>query len=194
MTEPMWYSTGSGLLVPVGAVPLVDQIVADVAAQMAVPRVQDEPDEQRRWAEAHEDMLSHLNLLWYGRAPEGLDFCGCGNPEDVWRLIHSILALTPLHEDGHRQQVRELVGTDAAFHVVLYVMTSGDLLEHGGSVGGSWITPKGEWARWAIGLVADEWGWDTVDEMVSEFGLPHYHDVPQDEAGVCGPDCWTVPA
>lgn len=44
------------------------------------------------------------------------------------------------------------------------------------------------------GLVAEEWGWGNVDEMVDEFGLPHYNDVPKDEAGVCGPDCWKVPA
>ena len=153
-----------------------------------------EPDEMDEWAQAHKSLLEHLYLVADAQAPEGLGMCGCGRPGDVWMMIRGILALTPLYENGNWQKAQELIGTDGAFYLVLYSMDNAGLLEHGGSVGGSWITPKGAWVHWALDQVVERWGEEEADEVIGIVGRPHYgSDVPPDQQGECGPDCWSVP-
>lgn len=121
----------------------------------------------------HEDALQHLNQVFYME----LHQCGCGDPDETWNLIHEILSLAPFFEDGRHQQVHDLLGRSHGF--VLNVLTDAELLEHGGSVGGSWITDKG---RWLLEVI-DRVGLDALDEKVDLFGLPHDGDD-------CGPDCY----
>jgi hypothetical protein len=124
----------------------------------------------------HEDTLRHLNRLFY----TDLHQCGCGNPADTWELIHEVLSLAPFFEDQRWKQVEDILGR--AYDFVLGVLSDADLLEHGGSVGGSWITDKGRWLLQAIERV----GLDDLDEKVGLFGLPHF----ESDDGECGVDCW----
>ena len=52
------------------------------------------------------------------------------------------LELAPLYENENWRKVETLLG--AANEIVLYLLNSADLLEHGGAVGGSWSTDKGQ--------------------------------------------------
>lgn len=97
--------------------------------------------------------------VWF----DDLDFCGCGNPEIVLTRIRDVLRaianrsaawrgmpIMPLsnesdHSEYAKEQLAKTLGPDQALeYLMLYVLDAADLTEHGGSVGGSWLTPKGE--------------------------------------------------
>lgn len=72
-----------------------------------------------------------------GRSPllAVLDFCGCGNAEEVGAYLLETLEMCdrqewPPYEDGHRM-------------LALYVLDAADLLEHGTTIRCSWLTEKG---------------------------------------------------
>lgn len=125
-----------------------------------------------------EDILQHLFKLFY----DDMNFCGCGSPEDAYELVHDLLKWTPFYENEHWRVAQEFVGSRGAWHIVLYVMTYGGLITHGGSVGGSWITNKGRWAVWALNHI----GVDGLSEKIDEVGLPHHGDD-------CIADCYQIP-
>lgn len=122
------------------------------------------------WEAEHvsDDDREHLSRLIHGE----LDLCGCGNPEDAYNLIRDILALAPFYD--HPQKVRDLIGNAGAHHIVLSLLNHARLIEHGGGIGGSWITPKG---KHYLGLM-QRYEYDDLDEA----GLPH-------EGGDCPPQC-----
>lgn len=91
-------------------------------------------------------------LRWY----EELKFCGCGCPEEVQQYIASILRAHKERSDSSwaKNNIREAINKpEMAELFILYTLDAMDLLEHGGSVGGSWLTKKGE-------------------QMMAEFGEP----------------------
>jgi hypothetical protein len=120
-----------------------------------------------------EHVLDHVYKLFY----EELHLCGCGNPEDAYALIRQLLDLTPFYDDP--DAVRHLIGQPGAYHMVLGMLTHADLIEHGGGIGGSWITPKGEWFRAAMRRVT----FDDIGSNDSQAGLPH-------DGGECTDACW----
>lgn len=129
---------------------------------------------------ADESVLEHLNYLFYG----DLKLCGCGDPESAWKLIHDLLKLTPFYEDQRWKKAQKLIGSDGAHHIVLSVMDEAGLIQHGGSIGGSWATDKGRWVLWAIEQAG---GVEAMYEPVDDAGYPH--------AGQgCSDTCWKVPA
>jgi hypothetical protein len=98
-------------------------------------------------------------------------FCGCGSPESVARFVRDVLAVydcrhghgLSLFNPDDRPKLKQLwADTDAAVNAlmpsdgvqyfVLYVLTHWDLLEHGGTVGGSWLTEKGKAVLAALNL------------------------------------------
>lgn len=85
---------------------------------------------------AHED-----DHFVYTVICDKLRFCGCGNPDLVFDEVIKVLRACPLYE-GNWQPSPDLgpIGQE----LLLYVMSDADLIEHGSSVGGSWITPEGE--------------------------------------------------
>jgi hypothetical protein len=86
-----------------------------------------------------EDEQEHL----YRLIADDFSFCGCGNPDGVYELVRDILDLAPFYEDPGK--VRELIGgSDATYYAVLYFIDRSGLIEHGGSVGGSWLSEKGK--------------------------------------------------
>lgn len=112
--------------------------------------------------EAAEFRAQHLYQVFY----RDLNLCGCGNPEDAVDLVLDLLKLLPFYEPGHEEQVYALMGHPGAVHMVLSQLDRAGLTDHGGSLHGSWITPKGEWLLAALGALED------FDEM-DGAGFPH---------------------
>src|SRR5690348_17311914 len=95
--------------------------------------------------DAEDGLLCHLYKVLYDDIPN----CGCNEPDAAFRLVHDIMLLAPLHS-GTWVKARELIGSDGAFQIVLAAMTDAGLLEHGGSMGGSWLGKRGRWFLWAV--------------------------------------------
>jgi hypothetical protein len=83
-------------------------------------------------------------------------FCGCGSPEGAARTLLDLLELHPLYE--HREKFMETIPGDGLQYLVLYALDHVTQMkpkregwfEHGGSIGGQWLTPEGEAARDAL--------------------------------------------
>src|SRR5690242_19610170 len=106
-------------------------------------------------SEEEKDDLQHIHRLLF----QDLKFCGCGDPEAVYELVRDLLELFGERTDYIRslspgewatggprtcEQVRErITNSEAAYYAILYWLDGADLLEHGGSVGASWLTEKG---------------------------------------------------
>ncbi len=84
-----------------------------------------------------------------------LGMCGCGCPEDAYNFCRDVLSKFDRREN-HRDDKAPWIDAEAAVkalilerpdeaaHVLSHLLTERDLLEHGGSVGGSWLTAWGE--------------------------------------------------
>lgn len=105
-----------------------------------------------QWYE--EDLIEHLlNFFNY----EILKLCGCGIPENTDEAIYQLLKIrkdwldhTITYEEK-KERYKSDMGLDVnkdmhygLVQFVLYVLNEVDLLEHGSSVGGSWLTDLGE--------------------------------------------------
>ncbi|MEU9415138.1 hypothetical protein [Streptomyces sp. NPDC048272] len=120
-----------------------------------------------------EDTVSHLYKIFYG----DLGMCGCGNPDEAYKLIRDLLALTPLYEGSRWQRAEELTGRGATNHIILSSLERAGLMEHGSSLNGAWLTDKGEWCLAAM-----------RDVEFSELdGAGYPHDLEE-----CTDNCWTV--
>lgn len=84
-----------------------------------------------------------------------LKMCGCGCPEDAFNFCRDVLGKFDRRanrsddtapwinaEDAVKALILER--PDDAAHVISHLLTHLRLLEHGGSVGGSWLTAWGE--------------------------------------------------
>lgn len=138
------------------------------------------------------DDLQHLYQLLY----RDLHFCGCGNPEDSYDLVGTILGLLAerkeqddqdpeLHSglnsprmirwEAFREAVRGYIGgNDGTFYLVMYLLDHAGLTEHGGSVSRCWIDRKGE--HYLTLMNQYEYG------EAAEAGYPH-------DGEECGPGC-----
>lgn len=75
-------------------------------------------------------------------------FCGCGNPDEAAAELLRLLELCPLYD--HRTEFEALFPSSGMGYLVLYTLDHFDLIEHGGNVGGSWLTEKGQQVRDAL--------------------------------------------
>lgn len=80
---------------------------------------------------------------------EELNWCGCGCPGEVLTFMRDVLqAINNRSEnwtDETNAKIFELVPRDTALGTsYLYMLDAHGLLEHGGSIGGSWLTDKGK--------------------------------------------------
>lgn len=85
-----------------------------------------------------------------------LGMCGCGNPEEAYNLVRDVLAACDrrgCHDNpptrawvNIESEIEKLILTkpELTAHVLLHFLTKCDVIEHGGSVGGSWLTAMGE--------------------------------------------------
>lgn len=126
-----------------------------------------------------EVVMEHLCSVFYN----DLNLCGCGNPDSAWRMVYDLLRLTPYYKDSGYRKAVWLIGSEGAHHIVLSAMTHAELIEHGGGIGGSWITDKGRWFTAAIDYAG---GPDVVHDLIEQVGvgLPHNGEP-------CSPACWT---
>ncbi len=115
------------------------------------------------------EALAHLYRLLF--TPAELGLCGCGGPDEAYALVRDVLSLAPFYDDW--KAVEQLIG-ERACYFVLYQLDRCDLIEHGGGIGGSWLTEKG---KLYLGLMK-QYSLDQVDES----GLPH-------DGGDCPAEC-----
>ena len=79
---------------------------------------------------------------------EVLGWCGCGTPEKAKRCVRDYLyALSILPEK--RERLKQRFGTEYIYDNELllclaYMLDAHGLTEHGGSIGGAWLTRTGE--------------------------------------------------
>ncbi len=83
-----------------------------------------------------------------------LHLCGCGQPEEAFNLCRDVLDCFDRREARKggdewidaEAAVTEIIKTrpEITAHVISHLLTHFDLLEHGSSVGGSWLTTRGE--------------------------------------------------
>ncbi len=84
-----------------------------------------------------------------------LKLCGCGLPENAYNFCRDALACFDRRGCHDEPPTREWIDAEDALkelikkrpddmaHVLAHLLTHLDLLEHGGSVGGSWLTDDG---------------------------------------------------
>lgn len=131
----------------------------------------------------------HLHALFY----DHIVGCGCNQPHAAYELVRDILNLTPFYENGNWRTAGSLIGSDGAFQIVIGLLSNAGLLEHGGSMGGSWLTKKGEYIRELVNR--HQWettGHDAGGEPngVDDAGYP---ECCHAEDG-CPPGHWLAPA
>jgi hypothetical protein len=85
-----------------------------------------------------------------------LGLCGCGSPEEAFNFCRDALACFDrrgCHDSPPKKEwidaeeaLKLLISAhpDRAAHVLAHMLSHLDLLEHGGSVGGSWLSGDGE--------------------------------------------------
>jgi len=90
-------------------------------------------------------------------------YCGCGNPESAIELVHDLLTAAPFYEN--RDRVKELLPTTGIEMVVFYALESAELIEHGSSIGGSWLTERGKEALAGLRAIRDAEGFEGFDDV-----------------------------
>ncbi len=86
-----------------------------------------------------------------------MDMCGCGCPECTYELIRKVLAIRAdkhndkiTYEETIRRYKDDLDLDDSndnqsgALQFILYMLDSKEIVEHGSSIGGCWLTKLGE--------------------------------------------------
>lgn len=80
-----------------------------------------------------------------------LHLCGCGCPEEAYNFCRDALKSFDRRDKDKdwinaEDAVKALIiqKPDEAAHVISHLLSHLNLLEHGGSVGGSWLTELGE--------------------------------------------------
>jgi hypothetical protein len=98
----------------------------------------------------------HYETEWEARHIGQLGMCGCGQPEEAYNFLRQVLSICDrrgCHDNPPTKEwvmiepeIAKLIAAkpDTVAHVLLHFLTDKDVLEHGGSVGGSWLTPAGE--------------------------------------------------
>lgn len=106
-------------------------------------------------------------------------FCGCGSPSAAANALLLLLDMHPMY-DGWDKLYEFTGGREDAAYLLLYTLDSHDLAEHGGSVGGQWLTKKGEALLSGLRREYDEDGFTALfDEDYCIHGISvddHAHD------------------
>lgn len=80
---------------------------------------------------------------------EIMGLCGCGAPELCQRDIRNILRVFNGEWDDRRKNLQKYFNVQSIYEnslllFLVYMLNDKDMLEHGTSVGGSWITDLGQ--------------------------------------------------
>ena len=82
----------------------------------------------------------HNEFGWaYKVCFEDLGMCGCGLFNDRLNLLKEVLTDMPIHTEPYPAWIRTPLG-----EWFLTTIDNAGLIEHGSSIGGSWLTDKGE--------------------------------------------------
>ena len=82
-------------------------------------------------------------------------FCGCGQPESAVERLRDLLRWHHRENGGYKG--REAAVNDAGFEMLLlYFLDHMGLTEHGGSVGGAWLTAEGEGVLGALERLGED--------------------------------------
>ncbi|MDZ4836313.1 MAG: hypothetical protein SGJ27_21240 [Candidatus Melainabacteria bacterium] len=73
-----------------------------------------------------------------------MGFNKTGSPKAAAQFVHELLSLAPFYKN--LKDVDALLPR-SLYYTMLYAFTTHDVMEHGGSVGGSWLTNKGKALR-----------------------------------------------
>lgn len=88
------------------------------------------------------------------------NFCGCGQPEKAVCFLRELFSMFQENEnnmiDSDRCKELEEKYNEGLVLYELYILTNMDFIEHGGSVYGSWLTPKGKLLREYFTIYSDE--------------------------------------
>jgi hypothetical protein len=106
-------------------------------------------------------------------------FCGCGSPEDAAGALLKLLRLHPGYE--HQRELDEWLPDAGVRYLLLYQLDRAELTEHGGSVGGAWLTDRGKALR--AGL--EQEGTDDFEALFEQHCI-HGYDVGDGEHNCVG--------
>lgn len=84
--------------------------------------------------------------------------CLCGRPEDACASLLRLLELHPLYD--HLDEVDAWIADSGVKYLLLYMLDKWDLTEHGGGVGGAWLSPLGIEVRDALRAIAPDFEFD----------------------------------
>lgn len=115
------------------------------------------------------EFSNFIQQVWYER----WKFCGCYSPEDVLDRIRDVLAKIRARSAdcngtsdvwiGHTNAIKATCGSsEIDFALMMYLLHAARLTEHGGTVGGSWLSSDGE--RMLIELETIERDWWMRDD------------------------------
>lgn len=107
-------------------------------------------------------------------------FCGCGMPEAACASLQRLLSLHPLYE--HRKEFEALIPDDGVQYLLLYTLDHFDLTEHGGNVGGAWLTDKGKQVLEALNVEAA----GEFDSLVESCCIHGYSILGNEDCPHCG--------
>ena len=109
--------------------------------------------------------------------------CGCGSPDAACATLLAVLDLHPLYE--HRQEIEALLPDAGVRMLILSLLDRAGWTEHGGNVGGGWLTPLGVSVRDALRRECAERG-DFDALMDNSCGHGYDLDDPDHDCGVTG--------
>lgn len=112
-------------------------------------------------------------------------FCGCGDPEAACATLLRILRLHPAYE--HRDELAALIPDEGARLLLLYRLDRDGLTEHGGSIGGAWLTDKGTAVRDALAREESD-GFEALMQAACIHGYAWEDPEDADHVCVIGPD------
>ena len=99
-------------------------------------------------------------------------FCDCGSPGNTLKLIKQILNLiykrydkeeyVDYNYDNFKEDIHNLFQCKSSemsmeiYYIIAYLLDSVDVLEHGSSIGGSWLSSSGKYLRECLNIFNDE--------------------------------------
>lgn len=111
-------------------------------------------------------------------------WCKCGEPEEAAAALYKLLGLFPLHSNNGVLKLQDWLGGDSGmFYLLLGLIEDKGLIEHGGSISGSWLTLLGEQIRDALAREeADEF--EKVCEPCCIHGFSIDNEMEKHKCGV----------
>ena len=93
---------------------------------------------------------------WEARSMGVLGMCGCGFPKEAYNFLRRLIELcdrrgylsdppTKIWVDAEKEITKVVKeNPEITAHVLMHFLNDKEVLEHGGTVGGSWLTKLGE--------------------------------------------------